>query len=366
MNISGKLHRFAVVSLAPVALCLATAHSAQAFDTTYATSRAGDPAQIAARVLPAVITIRTPVSQHNTIRDAAGTSVAAQDNGSLLGSGFIIDPAGYALTNAHVVSNASEVLVTLADSRICSAAVVGRDQASDLAMLKLGCSGPLPALKLGDSSKLRIGDRVIAIGSPFGLSGTVSLGFVSARDRYLAGRMTAFIQVQADLNPGNSGGPLVDSEGRVVGISTAIYTYNGANSGIGFALPIDQVRRELPELRGSEQTLHGRIGADIHPIAPDLAQAMMLPSADGALVTEVAAGSPAQRAGLAQGDVLTSFDGRRIQAAQQLALMVDGAASASNASLTVNRHGRLFTLHIHIERTEQGAQWLSQTNDFSI
>jgi serine protease Do len=252
-----------------------------------------------------------------------------------LGTGFIIDPSGYIVTNEHVVHDADEVRVRLADDREFVADVVGHDPKLDVALLKLKNAKDLPTAPLGASEQLRVGEHVLAVGNPFGLGHTVTLGIVSAKARAIgAGPYDDFIQTDASINPGNSGGPLFNWRGEVVGINTAIRP--GAN-GIGFAIPIDAVKDVLPQLREKGHVERGRLGLAFQPLTPDLASALGLEAPKGALVSNVELGSAAARAGVKPGDVVVAVNGTPIQHAEELPRRVARNAPGTTITLGVLR-----------------------------
>jgi len=257
-----------------------------------------------------------------------------------LGSGFVLTSDGYIATNAHVVSRASRVKVRLADKREYEARIVGTDPKTDVALIKIEPATPLQAVTLGNSDDLDVGEWVMAIGSPFGLEQTVTVGVVSAKARVLgAGPYDDFIQTDAAINPGNSGGPLVDAEGRVVGINTAISSRSGGSEGVGFAIPVGLAKNILDQLRVSGHVERGWLGVGIQEVTPELASSLDLPEAGGALVSNVAPGGPAERAGIERGDVIVEFAGRKVADSHQLPALVADTSVGSNARLTVLRHG---------------------------
>ncbi|NKE45018.1 Do family serine endopeptidase [Roseomonas frigidaquae] len=261
------------------------------------------------------------------------------------GSGFIIDAAGYIVTNNHVVGDAATVRVELADGRDLPARVVGRDQQTDLALLKVESGSPLPTLTWGDSDATRVGDWVVAMGNPFGLGGSVTAGIVSARGRQIgAGPYDDFIQTDAPINPGNSGGPLFNGNGEVVGINTAIYAPGGGNVGIGFAVPSRMARHVIEDLQRDGVVARGWLGVAMQPIDSELAAALRLPNQRGALVASVEPDSPAARAGLRAGDVVVGLEGKEIGTPRELALAVAELEPESRATFTLLRDG---------QRTEQ-------------
>jgi serine protease Do len=236
------------------------------------------------------------------------------------GSGFIIDPRGYVVTNAHVVEKADKVRVRLADDREFDARVKGRDARLDLAVLELQRASNLPVCSLGSSESTRVGEYVVAIGNPFGLGHTVTMGIVSAKSRTIgAGPYDDFIQTDASINPGNSGGPLFNLLGQVVGINTAI---NPQGRGIGFAIPVDMLKDVLPQLLSTGQVSRGRLGVSIQPVDGGLAKALGLDKPRGALVAEVERGGPAERSGLKTGDVIVAVDGADVPSSHDLPRLV--------------------------------------------
>jgi len=256
-----------------------------------------------------------------------------------LGSGFIIDPKGFILTNNHVVENADEIVVKLNTGKEYKAKVVGRDAKTDIALIAIE-NGPsdLPTIKLGDSSSLNVGEWVVAIGNPFGLENTVTAGIVSALGRHInQGPYDNFIQTDAAINPGNSGGPLLNTRGEVVGINTAIFSRGGGNIGIGFAIPIDLAREIMPQLREKGRVTRGWLGVMIQKVTPDIAESLGLEEAEGALVADVVADGPAAAAGIQQGDVIVEFDGKPVADSAELPMMVARTPVGKEVELTVIR-----------------------------
>ena len=255
-----------------------------------------------------------------------------------LGTGFIIDPAGYVITNAHVVEDADDIKVKLADEREFPAKVVGKDAKLDVALLKIDGASNLSAAVLGDSDKLRVGEWVIAIGNPFGLGHTVTLGIVSAKDRTIgAGPYDAFIQTDASINPGNSGGALFNLKGEVVGVPTAIR--QGAQ-GIGFAVPVNSVADVIPQLREKGAVSRGKLGVRIQHVTADLAKGLGLDHPRGALVASVEPNGAGARAGIEAGDVITKVDGADVPHSEELPRMVARHQPGAKVTLTVLRDGK--------------------------
>lgn len=224
-----------------------------------------------------------------------------------LGSGVIVSPDGYILTNNHVVGRADEIHVTLMDKREFTAKVVGKDPKTDLALIKIDTKQPLPYASLGNSNKAEVGDWVLAIGSPFGFNLTVTSGIISAKGRALGGNYDNFIQTDASINPGNSGGPLFDTQGQVIGINTAIYSSTGSNAGIGFAIPIDLAKNVMEQLKQHGRVVRGWLGVEIQEVTPDLAKSFGLAEPTGALVAGVDKTGPAAKAGIERGDIIVKF-----------------------------------------------------------
>ena len=264
------------------------------------------------------------------------------------GSGFIISKDGLILTNNHVVEGAKELTVTLSDKEEYPAKVIGRDPKTDIAVIKIEPKASLAAVTLGNSDSLRVGDWVVAIGNPFGLSNTVTAGIVSAKGRVIgAGPYDDFIQTDASINPGNSGGPLFNMQGQVVGINTAIIP-NG--HGIGFAVPVNQATALLPQLESKGSVTRGYLGVGIQTITPELAKALNLKDTKGALVASVSKGSPAEAAGIKQGDVIVGFDGKQVAETNALPPLVAATPIAKEVPVTILRNGTEQTLHVKVGR----------------
>jgi serine protease Do len=259
------------------------------------------------------------------------------------GSGFFISADGYAVTNNHVVEKAESVQITTDDGKIHKAKVIGTDPRTDLALIKVE-DGPFPYVKLSGKAP-RIGDWVLAVGNPFGLGGTVTAGIVSARGRDIgASAYDDFIQIDAPVNKGNSGGPTFDTEGNVIGVNTAIFSPSGGSVGIAFAIPADTVDSVVAQLKEHGSVTRGWIGVQIQPVTPDIADSLGLKKAEGALVAEPQANSPAQKAGIEAGDVITSVDGKEVKDARDLAKKIGALAPKSSVKLTVLHKGAEKTL----------------------
>ncbi len=258
-----------------------------------------------------------------------------------LGSGFIIDPSGYVVTNNHVIKHAAKIQVTLADGRKLDAHLVGHDDKTDIALLKVESKDPLPYVSWGDSDKSRVGDWVLAVGNPFGLGGTVTAGIISARGRDIqSGPFDDYLQLDAPINRGNSGGPSFNRDGEVIGINTAIYSPNGGSIGIGFAIPSSLAKPIVAELREHGRIDRGWLGVSIQPLTKELADSLGLSADKGALVAAVGDGSPAAKAGVRQGDVIRSVDGKTVDEFRDLARLIAGAGPNKTVTLDVWRDGK--------------------------
>jgi serine protease Do len=262
-----------------------------------------------------------------------------------LGSGFIIDSAGYIVTNNHVIENADEITVTTHDNEELKAKLIGADEKTDLALLKVEAGKPLPFVRWGDSDKMRIGDWVLAIGNPFGLGGSVTAGIVSARQRDInAGPYDDFLQTDASINRGNSGGPMFNMDGDVVGINSAIYSPSGGSVGIGFAIPSNLAKPIIDQLRQYGHPRRGWIGVRIQSVSQELAEGLRLPSAKGALIASVTPGGPAEKAGIKQGDVVLNFDGHDVNEMRGLPRIVAETPVAKSVDVVVWRKGQQVTV----------------------
>lgn len=263
-----------------------------------------------------------------------------------VGSGFLISPDGYLLTNNHVVEGSDEITVTLQDKREFKGKLIGADPKSDVALVKIE-GADLPVLKIGDPAKLRVGEWVIAIGSPFNLQNTVTAGIVSAKGRE-TGELLPFIQTDAAVNPGNSGGPLINIRGEVVGINSQIFTTSGSYAGISFAIPIDEAQKIAKLLRTQGRVVRGKIGVLIGEVTHEVADAIGLPKASGASVSSVEADGPADKAGIQPGDVIIKFDGKPVESSVDLRRMVAASAPGTKVNATVWRSGAAHELPVTV------------------
>lgn len=257
-----------------------------------------------------------------------------------MGSGFIVDEDGYVVTNHHVIERADKIQVIMNDGERYDAELVGSDAKTDLALLKVEADEPLPFARFGDSDSTRIGDWVVAIGNPFGLGGTATTGIVSARGRDIqSGPFDDFLQIDAPINQGNSGGPLFDLSGRVIGVNTAIYSPNGGNVGIGFAIPADQATPIIEQLKKSGHVERAWLGVQIQAVTDEIADGLGLDETQGALVASVVAGSPAEKAGLRAGDVILGFNGEDIEDIKDLTRRVAAASPKEKSAIELWRAG---------------------------
>ncbi|WP_169337444.1 DegQ family serine endoprotease [Kiloniella laminariae] len=269
--------------------------------------------------------------------------------GGAQGSGFIIDASGYIVTNHHVIEGADAVTVRMHDGAVLDAKIVGSDEKTDLALLKVDTELELPATKWGDSDKSRIGDWVVAIGNPFGLGGSVSAGIISARARDInSGPYDDFIQTDAAINRGNSGGPLFNMDGQVIGVNTAIYSPSGGSIGIGFAIPSAMAEHVIQQLRESGEVKRGWLGVHIQTVTEELAEGLRLDEASGALVASVAKDGPAEKAGILQGDVILEFNGRKVPEMRKLPRMVAETPIGREVDVVVWRKGERKTLQVDL------------------
>jgi serine protease Do len=265
-------------------------------------------------------------------------------NARSMGSGFIINQNGYIVTNNHVVDGATQVQVKLSDGRELPAKVVGRDAKTDIALLKVEASG-LTVIPLGDSSASQVGEPVMAIGNPFGLDQTVTTGIVSATGRAIgSGPYDDFIQTDASINPGNSGGPLINARGQAIGINTAIFSQSGGSVGIGFAIPMTLAKNVVTQLADSGKVTRGWLGVGIQAVTPDIAKSLGRAETTGALVSSVSEASPAEKAGLKAGDIITEYDGRKVERVSDLPRAVAGTPVGRDVRLGVVRDGTPMTL----------------------
>lgn len=277
-----------------------------------------------------------------------------------LGSGFIVDPAGFIVTNNHVISDSDGVIVILMDGEELDAEVIGTDPKTDLALLKVDAGRTLPYVTFGDSDTARVGDWVLAIGNPFGLGGSATAGIISARGRDIqSGPYDDYLQIDAPINSGNSGGPVFNAAGHVIGVNTAIFSPNGGNIGIGFAIPARQAENVIAALRDHGSVTRGWLGVQIQSLDADLATALGADDGRGALVAEVFAGSPAARGGIQSGDVIRSFNGESVEDQRHLSRLVGAARPGEEVELEVLRDGQRQNIEIRLGDQDQSTPSLS-------
>ncbi len=285
-----------------------------------------------------------------------GGQVPKEYRQNALGTGFIIDEEGFILTNNHVVEQTEELKVRLSNEKEFKAQIIGRDPKTDLALIKIDADRPVIPLILGDSDNVEVGDWVVAIGNPFGLGNTVTAGIVSAKYRQLGGGpYDNFIQTDASINPGNSGGPLINLDGEVIGVNSVIFSQSGGNIGIGFAIPINMAKQLLPQLRQGK-VKRSWIGVVIQNISPELKDKLALGTEEGALVSDVVSGGPADKAGIKRGDVIIRFDDKAIRSAHDLPFVVASAPIGSTATIEIIRGNQQINLQIKTEELKEEAE----------
>jgi serine protease Do len=348
-----------------------------------------DFADLAAKVTPAVVNVQV------TMKSDDDDSMNMSDNGSAqqqmeefmrqfaerfgqgghmqvrphpkeqaLGTGFIVDPSGVIVTNYHVAGRADSITVTLANGHKYPAKLLGGDQKTDLAVLKIKADKPLPYVQFGDSTKARVGESVMAVGNPFGLGGTVTTGIISARGRDIqSGPFDDFIQTDAAINRGNSGGPLFDMDGKVIGINTAIFSPSGGSIGLGFAIPSSLAEPVVTQLREHGHVERGLLGVEIQPVTSDIANSMSLASAKGALVAQVEPKSAALKAGIESGDVIQSVDGKEIGTVKDLTRTIAAAEPGSTVKIGLVRDGKQMTVDAKLGDSVANKQAKADSND---
>jgi Do/DeqQ family serine protease len=371
----GALRRLALALVAAVALigCSHAAGTAQQFAAASAPATANAPASVApvtsyadvvSRVAPAVVTVRSeirvrapqqqPFADDPFFRQFFGDRVPREQQAPQreegTGSGVVVSADGYILTNYHVIDGAQQIKVELNDRRVLDAKVVGSDQPSDLAVLKIDATG-LPVLPLGNSDAVRVGDVVLAVGNPLGIGQSVTSGIVSAKGRTTGlgdGSFADFIQTDAPINRGNSGGALVNTNGELVGINSQILSPSGGSIGIGFAIPSNMAKSVMDQLLKSGKVRRGQLGVIVQPVTSDIAQSLDLKEIRGVIVSSVQPGSAAESAGLKQGDVITALNGTPVNDNNDLRNRIAGTQPGTDVTLTVSRDGREQTLHARL------------------
>ncbi|HNY64597.1 MAG TPA: Do family serine endopeptidase [Deltaproteobacteria bacterium] len=314
--------------------------------------------KIVDQVLPSVVNISStrkvdiegsPMFSDPFFRDFFGNGVPRERVQQALGSGVIISPDGIIVTNNHVVGDADQVKVSLSDGRTFTAKLIGQDPLSDIAVIRIDARG-LPAIRIGDSSKLRTGMLVLAVGSSFGLEGTVTHGIVSSVGRTGLGitDYDNFIQTDAPINPGNSGGALVNMNGELIGISTAIATGGGGSVGVGFAIPVNQVMSIVRSIQKTGRVVRGWLGVTVEEVTQEMLKELGMKTAQGALVVEAAPGSPAARAGIRQGDVITSVSGREVKDASALKMLISQVRPGTTVPVGIVREGKAMRVNVTV------------------
>ena len=298
-----------------------------------------------------VVTVRNhpffsdPLFKQMFGNEVSGSSAGRKRVENSLGSGVIINAEGYVLTNNHVIQGADAIQVSLKDGRSSLAKVIGTDPETDIALLKIDLD-QLPVITIGDSERLEIGDVVLAIGNPFGVGQTVTMGIVSATGRTQLGINTFenFIQTDAAINPGNSGGALVDAYGRLIGINTAIFSHSGGSQGVGFAIPSKMAKKIMTQLITHGHAVRGWIGFEGHPLTPKLAESLQLDTHDGLIITGIVRNSPAHKAGLEPGDIVTGIDGKKLKSGHEALAVITNKQPGENVTLLINREGREYSV----------------------
>jgi serine protease Do len=358
----------------PFAITSTTAALAAPAEIGGVLASSGSFASIVDADKPAVVTITTTMKATNASDDSspmdeqfrhffeqqgipqqhqAPQQQQPQQHAMALGSGFVISPDGVIVTNNHVIDNAIDIKVTLDDGTELPAKLLGADPKSDLAVLKIQAPHPLATIAWGDSDKLKLGDQILAIGNPFGIGTTVTAGIVSARGRDLhSGPYDDFIQIDAPINHGNSGGPLVDRDGNVVGINTAIYSPNGGSVGVGFAIPSSEAKAIVAKLQKDGSIDHGFLGVQIQPVTQDVADAVGLTKAEGALVSAVTDDTPAAHAGVKTGDIVTSVGSESVKTPKDLSRLVADLSPGAKETLAVWRDGKTVDLNVTVGGNE--------------
>jgi serine protease Do len=296
-----------------------------------------------------------PFKENNPFGDFFGPFSEGNPPGGFeqrgVGSGFVMSRDGYILTNNHVVEDADQIKVKLANGKEYEGKIVGRDPKTDLALVKIEGASDLHPLKLGNSEDLKVGSWVVAVGSPFGLEQTVTAGIVSAKGRVIgSGPYDNFIQTDASINPGNSGGPLINMKGEVVGINTAIIA---SGQGIGFAIPINMAKEIAPQLQEKGHVTRGWLGVSIQEVTPELAKSFDLKEKKGALVSQVVSGSPAEKAGIEQGDIILEFDGKEVSDSKDLPRIVASTPVDKTVILKVSRNGKITDRQVKVGEMEE-------------
>lgn len=325
-------------------------------------------ADLVDHVLPSVVSVKVSgVRQQrrpSILDQLPGRRPQPRGEGEVQGSGFIIDPAGYVVTNNHVVDEGTDIEVVVSETKTYKAKLVGRDEATDIALLKIESKEKFPAVSFADDTKVRVGDWVLAVGNPFGLGGTVTAGIVSARGRDInSGPFTEYLQIDAAINRGNSGGPTFDMRGQVVGMNTAIFSPTGGSVGIGFAIPATTIRQVVDSLRQTGSVRRGWLGVRIDTVTEEIAESLGLPKdTKGAIVVSIVQGSPAEKAGFKESDVVIAINGEKVESNRDMTKKVATLAESSTATFTVLRDGKTVSLRATVGRRD-AEEKVSQLRD---
>ena len=316
-----------------------------------------DFTDLAEKLSPAVVNISTSqnLTAERDLLGGGGGLDRTDREAKSLGSGFVINPAGYLLTNEHVISDANQIVVTTRDGHAFRGRLIGSDRKSDIALVKIEPPHPLPAAPLGNSDEVRVGEWVMAIGNPFGFDHSVTAGIVSAKGRFIADNYDDFIQTDASINPGNSGGPLINLRGEVIGVNSAIYTHTGASMGIGFAIPVNLVKEEIDQLKSSGKVVRGWLGVKVTRVTQDAADSNKMADLQGALVAEVMPSAPAQLAGVHAQDIIVAFNSRPINDSMELPLVVGHTPIGQTVKLKILRQGKPLEVVATIAPTREDA-----------
>ncbi len=304
-------------------------------------------ARLTQAVVPSVVSIDTAGVREQLLRDPWGRARMQREMTQGQGSGVIVTEEGHVITNQHVISGQNQIQVTLHDGKSYQATLIGEDRMLDIAVLKINALGPFTPLKLGDSSQVKVGQIVFAVGNPFGLSETVTQGIISAKERSISDQQRDLFQTDAAINPGNSGGPLVNLQGEIVGINVAIYSPDKTNpgfQGVGFSIPSNDVRESLKQILEKGRPVHGFLGVRVHPIDERVKQAIGFNQDQGALVIDVVEDSPAAQAGLQRGDVILQYNDKPVQSTIQLITMVQRSALGQEIPLKIWRNGQVMNV----------------------
>jgi Do/DeqQ family serine protease len=326
-------------------------------------------ARLTQAVVPSVVSIDTAGVREQLLRDPWGRARMQREMTQGQGSGVIVTEEGHVITNQHVISGQNQIQVTLHDGKSYQATMIGEDRMLDIAVLKIDASGPFTPLKLGDSSQVKVGQIVFAVGNPFGLSETVTQGIISAKERSISDQQRDLFQTDAAINPGNSGGPLVNLQGEIVGINVAIYSPDKTNpgfQGVGFSIPSNDVRESLKQILEKGRPIHGFLGVRVHPIDERLKQSVGFDQNQGTLVVDVVKESPADQAGLQRGDVILEYNHKTVQSPIQLISMVQRTPVGQEIPLKVWRDGQIMSMTTSVVENRSLSQSAEQQSSTTL